>query len=263
MMNLPMGPMDMLGGLDEILTLPEKQLEIVLNELEDQLEEMLGNEEAIKNTKRQLLAENTTLESFIEDLEGLKAFKEDTAAKREFDNAQQERLFAFLISYLERLLEDFEKKGLLIPVKVDISLLEVDSKKPEYQRLGDAGCDAYVSETVIIPAGKTKLVPLGISLAIPVGYEVQMRLRSSISLKTPLRLANGIGTIDAGYRDQLYAIIDNISSADFEVEKGTRLVQLVLSKVEQIEWEVVEDVKNIGKNRGGGLGSTDAEKQGE
>ena len=45
-------------------------------------------------------------------------------------------------------------------------------------------------------------------------------------------------------------------------KKGTRLVQLVLSKVEQIEWEVVKDVKNIGKNRGGGLGSTDAEKQG-
>ena len=60
----------------------------------------------------------------------------------------------------------------------------------------------------ILP-GQTVLVPTGLKVAIPAGYEIQVRPRSGLSLKTALRIPNAPGTIDAGYRDELCVIMTN------------------------------------------------------
>ena len=92
-----------------------------------------------------------------------------------------------------------------------------DARLPAYAHDGDAGMDLYAAEEVIIEPGKSALVPVGIKLAIPYGYEVQIRPRSGVSLKTPLRIPNAPGTIDCGYRDEVNVIVYNDS---FMVEEG-------------------------------------------
>jgi len=145
---------------------------------------------------------------------------------------------------------------------------------PSYANPGDAGMDVYAAEDVIIRPGETVVVPTGIKLAIPDGYEIQVRPRSGISLKTPLRLANSPGTIDSGYRDELGIIMNNSSalscSSDetytvdskgnkngtYKLNKGDRVAQIVLQVVPRMRFTVVDSVKAIGNDRGGGFGST-------
>lgn len=124
--------------------------------------------------------------------------------------------------------------------------------------------------------GETKVIPTGLKVAIPEGYELQVRPRSGLSLKTPLRIANAPGTIDSGYRGEIGVIISNMTpiSADYcstysvdetggkpgiyEIKKGDRIAQIVLCRYETMEFEVVEEgrVQTLGLNRGGGFGST-------
>ena len=147
-------------------------------------------------------------------------------------------------------------------VKVYFEKLRDDVRLPEYARDGDAGMDVYLPEETAIPAGETMLIPLGFKVAILGNYELQVRPRSGLSLKTPLRIANSPGTIDAGYRDEVGVIIQNINPHHCEgindvfLSKGDKIAQLVLKQVETCEWEVVDSVADIGADRGGGFGST-------
>ena len=95
-------------------------------------------------------------------------------------------------------------------LRVKIKRLSEHAVIPQYAREGDAGFDLVASEDVIIEPGETALVPTGLAFELPPGYELQLRPRSGISLKTKLRVANAPATIDAGYRGEVKVIIDNI-----------------------------------------------------
>ncbi len=146
---------------------------------------------------------------------------------------------------------------------------------PEYKNEWDAGMDVCSAEEVIIGPGETIVIPTGLKFAIPEGYEIQVRPRSGITLKTPLRISNSPGTIDSGYRDELGIIMTNISevcSYDeetllpldshgnrkgiYKIEKGDRIAQIVLQQVPRIQFKQVDSVADYGNNRGGGFGST-------
>ncbi|MBR2724705.1 MAG: dUTP diphosphatase [Ruminococcus sp.] len=142
-------------------------------------------------------------------------------------------------------------------VEVFVELCREDVQIPQYAREGDAGMDIRAAETVVIAPKKTVLIPTGLKVATPDGYEIQVRPRSGLSLKTPLRVANSPGTIDAGYRDEVCIIMQNTSDdSEFTIEKGDRVAQFVLQRVPRICFTPVESVKDIGENRGGGFGST-------
>jgi len=109
---------------------------------------------------------------------------------------------------------------------------------------GDAGIDIFFPENVIIPAKGTAFIDFKIKCEVreyPVSFEDDKFInksyflfpRSSIA-KTPLRLANSIGLIDAKYRGNIKAAIDNISENDFHIKKGSRLFQIVLPELEPI-----------------------------
>ena len=126
---------------------------------------------------------------------------------------------------------------------------------PVYASEGDAGMDIRANEDIVIKSHETKLVSTGIKIAIPTGYEIQIRPRSGMSLKTNLRIANSPGTIDSGYRDELKIIVTNISiNEDLIINKNDRIAQIVLCKYEKISFKEVEDIKSIKGNRGGGFG---------
>lgn len=131
---------------------------------------------------------------------------------------------------------------------------------PKYVHMGDAGMDLRASTDVIIQPGKTELVPTGLCVQLPSDeYELQVRPRSGLSLKTGLRVANAPGTIDSNYRGEIKVIMGNISKDKPEyIKVGDRVAQLVLAKVERIEWLEVDSQDELtDTNRGvGGFGST-------
>jgi dUTP pyrophosphatase len=141
--------------------------------------------------------------------------------------------------------------------------------------------DIRAAEDIILLPGETKIIPTGLKMVIPKGYEIQVRPRSGISLKHPLRIANSPGTIDSGYRDEIGIIMSNIlpkrmfekgdisssfftyiddkeyqESGIYKIRKGDRIAQIILTKVETIEFVPIQNIKDLGVNRGGGFGST-------
>ena len=128
---------------------------------------------------------------------------------------------------------------------------------PRYAHEDDAGMDIYAAEKVTIGPGKTALVPTGLKMAIPDGFELQVRPRIGLSLKTPLRVPNSPGTIDSGYRDEICVIVWNSSgSEEIVVNPGDRIAQFVLSRVPMAVFTEVKSAAEIGKDRGGGFGSS-------
>lgn len=108
---------------------------------------------------------------------------------------------------------------------------------PEYETSGASGLDIRANESVIIPPNHTMLIHTGIFVDIPEGYEIQIRPRSGMSLKTTLRIGNSPGTIDNCFRGEVGIIVDNISNSnEIEIACGDRIAQMVLQKVPKIVW---------------------------
>ena len=128
---------------------------------------------------------------------------------------------------------------------------------PFYATKGSAGMDVYSNEELELGPLSTTIVKTGLFVKIPEGYEIQVRPRSGLSAKSKLRIANSPGTIDSDYLGEIGIIIDNISQTfSYTVKKGERIAQLVLKKVEQIEWEEVEEFSETTERNTGGFGST-------
>lgn len=161
-------------------------------------------------------------------------------------------------------------------ISIPIELCHEEAKVPQYAHISDSGVDVYALEDVTIHPGETVLVPTGIKVALPPGYELQVRPKSGRALKTKLRVANTPGTIDAGYRDEIKVIIENVEppirdiqidedgkvtsilyGSDYYIGKGEKFCQLVLSEVPKISFYRVESVKEVDDiDRQGGFGST-------
>lgn len=130
---------------------------------------------------------------------------------------------------------------------------------PKYETLQAAGCDIRAclenKDQMIIPAGARVLVPTGLAMEIPAGFEIQVRPRSGLSLKTSLLIVNSPGTIDADYRGEVKVIIGNFGDEDFVINHGERIAQLVLAPVWQASFEVVSELSDTARGSGG-FGST-------
>jgi dUTP pyrophosphatase len=128
---------------------------------------------------------------------------------------------------------------------------------PQYATEFAAGLDVRANNDepiVLAPLGRA-MVPTGLFLEIPTGYEVQVRPRSGLAAKKGVTVLNAPGTIDADYRGEVCVILVNLSDAEFVVEKGERIAQLVLARHETIEWEETDALAASGRGEGG-FGST-------
>lgn len=122
---------------------------------------------------------------------------------------------------------------------------------------GSAGVDlrAALEEDLVVRPGERVLVPTGLVLEIPPGFEGQVRPRSGLALEHGLTLANPPGTIDSDYRGEVRVILIHLGDAPVTVSRGDRVAQLVVARVEAVEWEEAEELE--GSERGeGGFGST-------
>lgn len=166
-------------------------------------------------------------------------------------------------------------------VRIPYEKCHEDAKEPTYAHVSDSGMDVYALEDITLAPGEQKIIPIGIKVALPAGYELQVRPKSGLSAKTKLRIANAPGTIDAGYRDEIGVIIENVEppirsiaidfaespndpipvgaiefGKSYTIGKGQKFAQLVLSEVPKAVLYEVEKVGEIGEDRGGGFGST-------
>lgn len=144
---------------------------------------------------------------------------------------------------------------------------------PVYATKGASGADVYadiehinkkhlydgatlLTDTqILLPPGSRALIPSGIHVNIPEGYEIQVRDRSGLALKNGIIVTNGIGTIDEDYTGDIGVILTNTSKEAFIINHGDRIAQLVMMKVEKMEWNLVEELENTERGEGG-YGST-------
>ncbi|WP_082687936.1 dUTP diphosphatase [Bacillus halotolerans] len=162
-------------------------------------------------------------------------------------------------------------------MNVNIKRLSPDAQTPTYAHATDAGFDLVAAEDVIIEPGATACVPTGLAFEIPEGYEMQIRPRSGITLKTPLRVQ--LGTVDCGYTGEVGVIVDNIAQVryasqprimrgilagddDFngvkptdynviKIRKGDRIAQAVIKPVEQAVFTEVDALGDSDRGAGG------------
>lgn len=137
---------------------------------------------------------------------------------------------------------------------VPVVRLDPDLPLPSYAHAGDAGLDLRAREHgVVQPRGGRLLMPTGISVAIPVGYAGFVLPRSGNALNHGLTLANTPGLIDSAYRGEINVVLLNTDPLQpFVVNRGDRLAQLVIQRVEEVTWQVVDSLD--GDDRGGGFG---------
>lgn len=154
------------------------------------------------------------------------------------------------------------------------------NKLPQYETAGAAGLDVRAdfsrltpehpikafgncqfmfatkdhSAYLILDPGCRALIPTGIFTAIPEGYEIMVRPRSGLALKQGVTVLNTPGCVDSDYRNEIGVILINHGLDPVVIEHGERIAQFTLNKVEQIEWEVVEQLNET--SRKGGFGST-------
>ncbi|WP_144625153.1 dUTP diphosphatase [Bacillus altitudinis] len=170
-------------------------------------------------------------------------------------------------------------------MNVNIKRLSADATTPTYAHSTDACFDLYAAEDVIIEPGETKLVPTGLAFEIPPGYEMQIRPRSGITLKTHLRVQ--LGTVDSGYAGEVGVIVDNIGLPSlyvnkdymtlglefgyrplridgrryddefdeqehtYNIRKGDRIAQAVIKPVEQATFTIVDALEETERGAGG------------
>lgn len=126
---------------------------------------------------------------------------------------------------------------------------------PAYETLQSAGMDVRCTEYIIINPGERVLAKTGLYVEIPAGFEIQVRPRSGLALKQGVTVLNTPGTVDADYRGEIGVILINHSSTVAEFAKGERIAQLVMTRVERIEWEITDSLSDT-KRGLGGFGST-------
>ena len=145
-------------------------------------------------------------------------------------------------------------------IKTENDTLKAMYNNNQFYNPGDSGLDLFCPETVTIQPGETYKINLQINCEAlhdtieNTNVSYYLYPRSSI-IKTPLRLANSVGIIDAGYRGDIIACVDNIKSESYTVNKGDRLFQICSGNLEPIQFQLVNDLSNTQRGSGG-FGST-------
>ncbi len=138
-------------------------------------------------------------------------------------------------------------------MQLHIKKLHLDAKMPTYAHTTDAGMDLYVAEDVIVPPGERVLVPTGIAVAIPPGYVGLFWDKSGLANKSGLKIMGGV--IDADYRGELLVGILNTSDESYQFQKGDKVTQMLVQKVEHPELVEVDELDDTLRGEGA-FGST-------
>ena len=264
-----------LTAIAGIMSLPDDLFDIISEQFIIELNNQLRSEENRKELLKIADTNNIKIEDIPKFLDEMyksidDAFKDFPESRKIFLKRIMSDIFNSIVDFNDEL-----TSSILIPIE----FCNKNARMPIYAHETDAGLDIYSTEDINIRPGETILIKTGLKVAIPVGYELQVRPKSGISLKTKLRVANTPGTIDSGYRDEIGIIIENIEQPiqdisyhfdtnnkividsilhgkTYSIEKGQKIAQLVLNKISKANFILVDTVNKIEGDRGGGFGST-------
>jgi len=130
---------------------------------------------------------------------------------------------------------------------------------PSYATEGSAALDlrACIEAPLTIHPARRSLVPTGIAInMMDPGLVAIVASRSGLSLKHGIRVAQGIGVIDADYHGEIGVILANDSETAYEIMPGERIAQLLFQPVIQVSLNVVDMFSTETKRGDGGFGST-------
>lgn len=140
-------------------------------------------------------------------------------------------------------------------MKLKVKRLCTEAKLPSYAHAGDSGMDLYSIEDVVLQPRERKLIKTGLQIALPKGFEAQVRPKSGLAANFGVTVLNTPGTIDSCYRGEVMVIMANFGKEPYKVEKGKKIAQMVIAKVEDAGVEEVEVLDETTRNAGG-FGST-------
>jgi dUTP pyrophosphatase len=137
-----------------------------------------------------------------------------------------------------------------IPVKI---INQSTYPLPSYATSGSAGMDlkANITDPICFQPMERLLVPTGLFIELPVGYEAQIRPRSGLALKQGITCLNSPGTVDSDYRGELKVILINLSEKEQTIQPGDRIAQMVVNRIEKVEWQTVSELNETVRSEGG------------
>ncbi len=137
--------------------------------------------------------------------------------------------------------------------KVKVKIVTKTGDVPKYETAGSAGMDlkANLKTSVTLNPMERQLIPTGLFIELPIGYEAQVRARSGLSIKYGITLINAIGTVDSDYRGELKVPLVNLGNEPFVIKHGERIAQLVVTKHDIVQWEIVERLEDTDRGSGG------------
>ncbi|MCX9024631.1 MAG: dUTP diphosphatase [Candidatus Methanoperedens sp.] len=144
-------------------------------------------------------------------------------------------------------------------MKIQVKKLHEEASVPEYKSNEAAGFDFVALEETHFKLWETKLVRTGIAIDVGPGYQLEVRNRSGMALKTPMRVTNSPGTVDADYRGEVYVMMTMVPTAmaysEYTIKKGERIAQGVVMPAIKADIEVVSELNSTDRGAGG-FGST-------
>ena len=138
-------------------------------------------------------------------------------------------------------------------VQVRYRRLRAAAITPRYMSDHAAGADlaSAADGPLFLAPGARLAVPTGLALEIPAGYEGQVRPRSGLALRAGVTMLNTPGTIDADYRGEVSVPLINLGPADFVIERGMRIAQMVIMPVPAVELTEVDELDDTARGKGG------------
>ena len=242
--------------IQEIMAMPEEGLnESNVNALKDLIVSSFPPEQnaltvntLLKNLEEANLSPSQVSASVQQAENALKAIVEELQPSK-FKRELIESVFNIFYNIFNEVVSRYHT--IIISVKLDEG-----AQVPTYAHNTDACADIYASQNFTVPAHSlSNKIPTGLHIALPENWVLMIDPRSSIGLKSGLRLSNSIGIIDEEYRGEICILYDNFSDSDYEIKAGDRIAQCWVQPVYRSKWTSVDILPE--SNRGeGGFGST-------
>ena len=133
-----------------------------------------------------------------------------------------------------------------------------DMPLPNYSSKNCSGLDLYaaIKNKIKIKNGDIVIISTGIKIALKKNLEGQIRPRSGLAANFGITVLNTPGTIDADYRGEIKIILINHGKKVFEIERGMRIAQLIITKIKKIKWSEKKKINEQTKRKSSGFGST-------
>lgn len=139
-------------------------------------------------------------------------------------------------------------------MKIQIKKINPEARIPIYAIKNDAGIELYSVEDLIVEPGKILTCGTGIAMAIPAGYVGLIWDKSGVAFNGGIKTMGGV--IDSSYRGEIKVILTNLSNKDYVINRGDKVAQMLIQKVEKADIEEVEvlDDTERGEGRFGSTG---------